>query len=272
MPRTRIIWFALGLILVSIALELLLKPNQIVPGGLQGIAILLAHATDIRLGLYLLALQLPLIWFARKNKKAFSVKEALGGMIALAGITFLLDPVPPLLEHTLAAAALGGLLLGIGAGLMIRYGQYSDGLHELAIFIRTKSPFSVAEMLLMAHMLIFLLAVWMFSWEQGLYSLIAFYSAYQSLRFMIHSRSARMMVWVKSTRPELVKSRISDMFGETAEWIQSPFETEQKDLLLLLPRGQKEAFRVLLYSVDSSVSVTYMPLEEAKDHHYSYLE
>lgn len=62
--------------------------------------------------------------------------------------TAVLHPVPVLTDDPLLAAVFGGIILGVGVGMVIRYGGSLDGTEVMAILFNTKTPFSVGEVVM----------------------------------------------------------------------------------------------------------------------------
>lgn len=274
----RLLRFAVGALLAAAALELLLRPHQIMPGGLEGVAILVAHAVDARLGLVLMTLQLPLLWLARRSHPAFSLAQALIGSLLIAGATLALHAAPPLLALSLPAAVLGGAALGAGAGLMIRYGEYIGGVRELADYMRRRLPrLPARRLLLLCQLLLVLAAGWTFGWAQAIDSFIAFYAASLSLRLVLRSSAPNLLVRVRSRRSDALKERIIETYGSEAAWLESRDalsgpEGQQAGFAVVLPKRHKKPLETLLRASDPTAHVSFAPLEAAQEHTYSCLD
>lgn len=68
--------------------------------------------------------------------------------------TTLLHPVPAFTIDPLLAAVFGGIILGVGVGMVIRYGGSLDGTEIVAILLNKKSPFSVGEIVMFFNLFI----------------------------------------------------------------------------------------------------------------------
>lgn len=103
----------------------------------------------------------------------------------LSVTTILLHNIEPFTKDTLLATVFGGIILGIGVGVVIRYGGSLDGTEILAILFNRKSPFSVGEIIMFINLLIFTVAGFIFTWEQSMYSILAYYIAYKAIDIVI---------------------------------------------------------------------------------------
>ncbi|WP_340582366.1 YitT family protein, partial [Staphylococcus aureus] len=159
-------------------LELFLVPNHIMDGGIVGVSIITSHLLKLPLGIFIFILNLTFIFLCyKKIGKTFSLSTGLG-ITVLSFSTLSLNNIHPFTEDTLLATVFGGMILGVGVGIVIRYGGSLDGTEILAILANSKTPFSVGEIIMFFNIIIFTVAGFIFNWEQAMYSIIAYYIAY----------------------------------------------------------------------------------------------
>jgi hypothetical protein len=167
----------LGALFVSLGLEIFLVPNHIIDGGIVGISIIMSYLTGLKLELYLLLLNLPFLYLGyRKLGKRFVVTTLLGITVLSLGTLFLYNvPVPT--NNPLLASVFGGVFLGIGVGIVIRYGGSLDGTEILGILLNRRTSFSVGKIVMFINLFVFSSAALIFGWEKALFSLAAYYIA-----------------------------------------------------------------------------------------------
>src|SRR5574342_378802 len=123
----RIFFIILGAVLMGIGIEEFLVQNNILDGGIVGISIILSHLTGIKLGIYIFVLNIPFLYIGYKQiGKTFALSTLLG-IAVLSITTILLHDVPVITEDLLLATVFGGIVLGTGVGIVIRYGGSLDG-------------------------------------------------------------------------------------------------------------------------------------------------
>ncbi|MBH9787759.1 YitT family protein, partial [Clostridioides difficile] len=96
------------------------------------------------------------------------------------------------------ATVFGGMILGVGVGIVIRYGGSLDGTEILAILANSKTPFSVGEIIMFFNIIIFTVAGFIFNWEQAMYSIIAYYIAYKMIDIVIQGLEESKSVYIIS--------------------------------------------------------------------------
>ena len=129
------IMITLGCVLAAVSLETFLVPNLIIDGGITGISIMISQLTKLPLGLFVFLLNLPFIFIGLKHiGKIFVIKTSYA-MICFSLLLSLLHHVPEVTNDMLLCTIFGGILLGAGAGIVIRYGGCLDGTETIDILI-----------------------------------------------------------------------------------------------------------------------------------------
>ncbi|RKN85160.1 YitT family protein [Paenibacillus ginsengarvi] len=260
--------FCAGAVLIATGLELFLKPNRLMTGGTQGISIMLAHMTEMRLGLLLFFINVPFLFLAAPGIGRSSAALRLAALGAIAVLTLLLDPVPPLTEHPLAASLFGGAALGCGAGLIVRTGGYTDGVGEAVYWLKRKVPLSIAELVMLANLSILALGGILFGWDQAMYSVIAYFVAYQSLRYTMRGSHRYTIVRIRGHRHEAIRSGLLSLTGSNC-WVAAPHEAAD-GLTVLISRQQESRVRELVLAADPEATIRMTPLGAVNDETYKY--
>ena len=125
LKRTLIIGISLiiGAIFGSVCFVCVVIPNNLMGGGLGGLALLLNRATGLSIPILLAVLFLPIaIWALFK----YGIKQIIIASISYIIFTIMMGVVPlilpPLKTDAILAAILSGLLFGIGGGVVLRLG------------------------------------------------------------------------------------------------------------------------------------------------------
>ena len=63
----RVLFITLGALIMAVGLELFLVPNNVIDGGITGISIMLSYITGIKLGIFILILNLPFFYLGYKH-------------------------------------------------------------------------------------------------------------------------------------------------------------------------------------------------------------
>jgi uncharacterized membrane-anchored protein YitT (DUF2179 family) len=165
-----------GAVSVAAGLELFLVPNNFLDGGVTGVSILLTHAfPHIPLGVFIGILNIPFLFVAYKHAGFRSAFRTALGIASLSISTILMHHVHPLTSEFVLALGYGGLLLGAGVGIALRYGGALDGTEIMAVFLANRSRYSVNQIILAVNFCIFLVAAFTESPENAMASFLLFY-------------------------------------------------------------------------------------------------
>ncbi|WCN38229.1 YitT family protein [Aneurinibacillus uraniidurans] len=249
----RTLFIFLGAALVSIGLEIFLVPNNIIDGGIVGISIILSHLTGLTLGLFLFLLNLPFLIIGYKQiGKTFAISTLLGVSVMSIG-TSLLHPVSSVTEDPLLAAVFGGIILGIGVGLVIRYGGSLDGTEIVAILFNKKLPFSVGETVMFFNIFILGSAGFVFGWDRAMYSLIAYFIAFKMIDVTILGLDESRSVWIISDKDEEIGDALLRRLGRGVTYLsgEGAYTGERKKVVFcVISRLEEAKLKTIIEDID----------------------
>ncbi|MGF7048972.1 uncharacterized membrane-anchored protein YitT (DUF2179 family) [Paenibacillus sp. DS2015] len=206
----KVLFIIVGSILASVGLELFLIPNQIIVGGMTGISALFAHVTEMRLGLFLFLFNVPFMLMAYRHLRREFILLAVLGLGVFSFTAIFLHPIPALIEHPVSAAICGGISLGLGIGIVVRFGGMLDTL-EMAdrTLARVRIPLSLDNLIMVINCVILTAAGIIFGWDQAMYSIIAYLLAFEMVHITLGGFSLHRMTYVVSHRHEEIAEALS---------------------------------------------------------------
>ncbi|MDU4697859.1 MAG: YitT family protein [Paenibacillus sp.] len=251
-----------GALLASVGLELFLMPHSIVVGGMTGLSALLALKTEMRLGLFLFLLNLPLLFLYRKNIHwSYGTFTVIGVLVFSLG-TLVLHPYPSLIDEPLLAALIGGLSLGIGLGLALRFGGALD-IAEKAVNQLQYFRLSPERILLLLNCLILIGAGFHFGFLQALYSVIAYLSAFEAVKLPVQGGIFTLTVRIKSRHCTAIQGELLRYLNRSAVYRQNPEGIGTEDGIGILEcrchRLERSRLISLVHQCDRESEITFHP-------------
>lgn len=263
----RILLITLGAVIMAVGLEIFLVPNKVIDGGITGISIMFSYITGWKLGIFLFLLNLPFFFIGYKQiGKTFAV-STLYGIIVLSIATTFLYPVPAFTQDILLATAFGGMLIGIGVGLVIRYGGSLDGTEILAILFNNKLPFSVGEIIMFFNIFIIGSAGFVFTWDRAMYSLIAYFVAYKTIDITITGLDESKSVWIISDHAKQIGDTILNRLGRGVTYIngEGAFSGDNKKVIFCVINRLEEAkLKEIVTEYDSNAFLAVADIAEVR--------
>lgn len=209
----KMVAIAFGAALASVGLEIFLIPNNIIDGGIVGISIMASYLSGIPIAAFLIALNLPfLYWGYRQIGKTFALSTLYGVLCLSVGVS-VLHPVPGVTDDYILAALFGGVILGAGVGLIIRSGGSLDGTEIIAIIFDRRTSFTVGEIIMFFNLFILSSAGLIFGWDNAMYSLLAYFIAFKTIDITIDGLNETKGVLILSDYYKDISEAIRDRLG-----------------------------------------------------------
>ncbi len=275
MPRTKrqimfrmiekYVMIFIGSILAAVGLEIFLVPNQIIDGGVIGISILLSHLTKIPLAVLIVVLNLPFLYIGYNQiGKTFALSTVFA-VVSLAGWVAYFHPIPELTNDLFLAAVFGGIIVGVGVGLIIRYGGSLDGTEIIAIILDKRTGFSVGEVVMFMNLFILASAGFVFSWDKAMYSLVAYFVAYKVIDITIEGLDETKGVIIVSDNPDEIAETLLARLGRGVTVLHGAggFTGEPKKVLYsVVTRLEIAKLKSIIYEKDENAFVTVQDVHE----------
>lgn len=188
-------------------------------GGVVGISIITAHVLNIPIAVFLIALNIPFVYLGyKKLGRAFAIYSMLG-IVFLSLLTVVIHSSTAATTEPILAAVFGGAIVGVGVGLVIRYGGTLDGADTVAILIDKKTPFSIGEAIMFINVFILGASGFVFGWDNAMYSMIAYYVAHKAIDVTVEGLDDSKSVWIVSTKYEEIGAAIQKELGEKVTYV-----------------------------------------------------
>ncbi|MFE5322925.1 YitT family protein [Paenibacillus sp. NPDC056579] len=138
LPR-KIAAILIGSLLISIGINFYLIPFIVLDGGVIGIALIISYLYELKVGLVMILASIPIFLIAWFRYRALFYNSLHGMLVS----SFFVDLLEPYQYHFLyyielspiSSSIIGGLFIGSGIGIMLRYETSTGGTDLLAVFI-----------------------------------------------------------------------------------------------------------------------------------------
>ncbi|MBQ8201886.1 MAG: YitT family protein [Clostridia bacterium] len=200
----------LGCIVGAAAYPLFLDPGKIAPGGLTGVAMVLKHLFGWDIGVTSLLLNIPLFVIGYKAMGRGFVFRSLCATVLFSLMIDLL-PLPAMNFDPMLSTLIGGVLLGIGLGLILRGGATTGGTDMVARMVHRRLPFlSVGMFLFLIDCVVVVAAAVTIGGAEALYALICIYVSGKAVDMVMLGMSKNKACFIISDKWEAVSRRVMD--------------------------------------------------------------
>lgn len=208
-------WILLGTFLAAYSVKSILAPHGLIDGGVIGVSMILARLFGAKyLSIAFAILTLPFLLLSLKMiRRNFFILMGLAMLLFAMSTWWIGANLDPFLGTDLEVIVLGGVALGIGAGLVIRNGACIDGTEIVAIIINRKKGFTVGQVILGINVVIFFVYGLLFDWHSAFKSIMIYFVAYKTMDSVIMGFDELKSVMIITSKPKLVSQAVMDKMG-----------------------------------------------------------
>ena len=255
-----------GSVLYAAGLLFFFYPNDIIAGGVTGIAMIINYLTDIPVGVMNLIINIPLFIWAWKG---FGLKFIVGSFVATVLSSVFVDLYAYFgivaTENMLLAAIYGGVLNGLG--LVSRAGDTTGGIDIVAKFVRRKYPYmNFGTIILILDIIIYAAFAIIFNeFEAAMYAVIAMFVVTRVIDLVLYGLGTSKVCYIISDESEKLKNAITATLGRGVTLLkgEGAYTGRAKNVILcVIKKQQIMDVRRIIKSIDTHA---FLIVTEAKD-------
>ncbi len=276
-------WLTLGSFLTAASINIFMVPYKIAPGGVSGIATVIFYLSKgmFPVGVTMLALNIPLfIGGIKFIGKKFAIRtlfstialslivdatESISSQIVKNYLTILDKPgdSPDLLLYSI----FGGVLMGIGLGMVFKFGATTGGSDLAARIVHHFIPnLTMGQLLLFVDTSIIIFATVAFnSFQLGLYAVVTLFISSKVIDAILEGVNFAKAVFIISDKADEISEKILKELerGVTALKGTGVYTGNDKEVLLcVLQRGQIPALKEIVSGVDTKAFIILTDIRE----------
>ncbi|MCU6763276.1 Uncharacterized BCR%2C YitT family COG1284 [uncultured Roseburia sp.] len=258
-----------GAILAAFAIEEFLVPSTILDGGMIGVSIMINNLTSLPLSVLTIIFNVPfLIVGAKKMGVTFIVKSAYA-MVIFSVFLEVFGSWINATDELLLAVSFGGVILGAGVGLVIRFGGCLDGTETVAIMLNRKFKWPVGRTVLIFNIAIYVLAGFLFGFDRAMYSLLTYFITSKVLDIVevgLEEAKAAMIITDEGLE---VAEKIYQQMGRTVTMLEGEGLISGKKVVLYCVLTKFEIYELkrVINNIDASAFVAVSDVSEIIGNH-----
>lgn len=213
----RVLEFIIGCLTVSLAYNIFIAPNNLVPGGVGGIAVILDSLFGISNSTVIIIANIFLLIASLLLLDRDKTRASLLGTIMFPIFVRLTENINVWLQidtsHLLLSALFGGILYGLGAGIVFRAGFTMGGTDIINQILSKYLKQSIGKSMFMSDGLIVLSSALFFGMNSMMYSLIILYCISLMADKVILGISDSKVFFIITDKDDEVKEYILETIG-----------------------------------------------------------
>ena len=257
-----------GSALAAVGFQFFTFPNDIVSGGVTGIAQIIRLLTGLPVGVMIIIMNIPLFIIGWKRLGARSQMGALVVMVlnsVLSDLLAMTDIVAT--DEPLLAAVYGGVINGAGYGLIYTAGTTGGGTDIVAKLLRRRYPYiNFGTMQLVLSVVVVLTFAILFQkYDSCMYTIIEMFISSKVINLVLYGPGVSEVCYIISDEGVKVKDAITKTMGRGVTFLRGEGAWSGKEkpvILCVVKRPEIAQLRNLVRSVDENAFVI---MSEAKD-------
>ncbi len=240
----RIVWnyaiITIFSLIYAVGISLFLDPNNLAPGGVSGVSIMLSRITPIPTGTWILLLNVPILALGLWK---FGVKFLISTIYCtfISSIfTNMLSAFGALTTDKLLAAVAGGTVMAVSMGMILKAGATTGGVDIIVKVLRLKyRHLKTGNLYLILDAIVVTLSGIMFhNLEIALYAAVTIFINSVVLDTVLYGKDGAKMIYIISDHPKQITDRLlADLdIGVTALQGEGAYSGKEKKVLMCVMR------------------------------------
>ena len=238
----RFILLAVAGVIYAAAIALFLDPNNMAPGGVSGISVIINRITGVETGTLIFLINIPVMILGAYR---FGIKFILSTVYALFIASTAMNIFSAygfvVTQDRMLAAVIGGSLMGLGIGITFRLRATTGGADIIVKILLTKFPFlkSGQKFLMLDATVILLSAIVFRDIEVALYAAIAVFVSSVVMDRVLYGSGAGKLVYIISKNPEPVTERLLKEIDVGVSYLkgEGAYTNDEKKIILCVVRN-----------------------------------
>lgn len=253
----RVLTFIVGILLMALSYNIFLATNNLVPGGVTGLAIIITNFIPIDNSLVILFFNIILLvisYFALGKEKT---KATILGALLLPLFISITKNVTDLFyidtSQLLLSSVIGGVLFGFGAGLVFKTGFSTGGTDIINLINAKYFKISIGTSMLITDGLIVLLSSFAFGMTRLMYSIVILYiMSLMSDRVILGVSDSKAFYIITDKDDEIKEFILKNLnHGVTIFKAKGGFKKENRNVLMcVLPTKEYYQLRTGISEID----------------------
>lgn len=237
---SRILGIIVGSVLYALGTSLFLDPNDLAPGGVLGLSVILNRLTTLETGTLYFILNVPIMLLGLW-KFGFRFIGSTAFCIALnSWFTNLFAKCEPITTDPLLASLAGSILVGLGVGIVFKAGATTGGSDIIVKVIRARYKHLKTGMIfLCSDLIVVSLSGLVFkNFNIVMYALIAVAVMGKVIDWVLYGGDEAKLFYIISDKPENIANRILKEIDIGITYLEGRggFSNKKKQVIMCVAR------------------------------------
>ncbi|WMC92654.1 YitT family protein [Kineothrix sp. MB12-C1] len=230
----------LASVVYAVGVSQFVDPNNLAPGGVTGVAIILNRVVPIETGTLILLINIPLVILGMWK---FGVKFIISTFYAIAAtsiFTNLLAPFGAATKDVFLASLTGSVLIAVSMGIIFKCGATTGGTDIIIKFLRLRYPhLKMGVLFFLTDVGIVVASAFVFQdIDSALYAGIAVVITSLMLDVVLYGRDGAKLIYIISDSSDKITTKLLEDLGIGVTHIngQGAYSGKEKQIIMCVSR------------------------------------
>lgn len=263
-------FITIGAVIAAFALEEFLVPFKILDGGVVGISMIISQLSGMPLGVLTIVLNIPFMIVGFRRLGIRFLIRSVYAMVIFSVFLGVFSDMKEVTDKEILVVAFGGVLLGVGVGLILRYGGCLDGTEIVAMLLSHHTEFSVGQIVLFFNIVIYGVAGILFGPDRALYSLLTYFITSKVIDIVENGMEQGKSVMIITDHGKDIADAIYSQLGRTCTQMEGKgmvSNGKKTVLYCVITRVEVSAIKKIINDADVSAFMTISDVSEIVGNH-----
>ena len=267
----QLVTISLGCVAYASGLILFLNPNDLAPGGVSGVSIMLNRFIPVEVGTLILLFNIPLLIIAFiKFGAKFTAMTAFATALSSTIMDLMGAFLPPdyaVTKDKLLAGIFGGALMAFGMGVIFRAGGTTGGSDILIRLLRRKfRHLKTSTIFLITDCIIVGVSALVFgNIEAALYAGIALAVNSTVLDYVLYGSNGARMIFIVTEHPDEINKVLTEKVNTGSTVIKGEGAYTGREKTILMVVAKKHRFPKIRDAVGAADPNSFMIVSSASE-------
>ncbi|WP_110113434.1 YitT family protein [Bacillus sp. CGMCC 1.16541] len=260
-----IMMIILGAFLFAFGINYFAIPNELAEGGITGVTMITYYLFSWSPGIVNFVLNGLLLAVGYKLMPKRVTVYTIIAIIFTSLFLYVTEGYHTTSDDALLGSIFAGILVGIGLGLVIRFGGTTGGSTVIAKLANQYLGWNLSRSMMLVDLLVVASASFVIGLEKTMYTVISIYISTKVLDYIIEGMDARKAVTIVSHQSNEVAQRVNKEMdrGVTVFSAHGSYTKEEKNVLYVVINKQElMQLRKIIQSIDEKAFVV---IHDVKD-------
>ena len=252
-----VILMLLSAVAVACGFKWLLIPEELLSSGVSGVAMIVGYASGWNIGWLYFVLNVPiLLWGYRILGRRFVILS----MIVVIATSLSMQFIPEVEianGDRMLGSVFGGVLVGLGSAVSLRYGGSSGGFDIIASIVTRYRDVPIGLLtILLNTFVVAALGLLNEDWNAALYSMLSIYLTGRVVD-IVHTPHRKITAFIVTMKSQQLAERLMSLpRGVTIIKTRGAYTSEERDMLMTVAtRYELAELRKIIMEVDNRAFV-----------------